>query len=112
MQVEKVRIETLLDVVRSEVAFARRLLLDYELGAGLSDDLSETQRTHAQGLDLAIQLLGDVEQLASIVGRQLPEDLDQEYALPHTSIRLERVRAKLIDNADISPDPVRSVDLF
>lgn len=90
-----VRLGTLLEVIESEVTCARNLLLDYESRVGLSESLNDTQRASAQGLDLAIQLLDDVAQLAGTVEQQIPGDSVQEYILPHSSIRLERVRAKL-----------------
>ena len=105
----------LLIVFRDELAFVRSLIADIERKLNFSEIVesrSERQCKEFQNLDLAAQILSDLQQLAEDTSCRLPQELSLERPMLVKNLRLERIRARLESGRSCVVAFNRSTDLF
>lgn len=110
-------IEGILNVIQAEIGAAHKLLIGFESAIDYADIGSNDFMSQAQGFDLAMQILADVEHLVKVLGEQFSPESALPHPLPIEGVKLERVRVKLAENPNRlsvlnQPDSDSSVDLF
>lgn len=93
----------------------RQMLLRYE-EAMVEAPRDATNRRAAQEFDLAVQILQDLEYVATLLAGELPPDLMADIPMPLTGVRLERNRRRFITAAQGGtmppPEHAPRIDLF
>lgn len=73
----------------------RMMLLRYE-EAMVDAPRDADKRRAAQDFDLAVQILQDIEHVATLLAQELPPDLMAQNALPLAGVRLDRSRRRFV----------------
>lgn len=104
-----------LAVIGTEIAVARQLLIEFEDAISQESPKEGDLKAQIQGIDLALQILSDVEHLTGVLGQQFSAETALPHPLPISGVRLERVREKLSQTqlSDANPQgPPPAVELF
>lgn len=110
-------IKPVLHVLSSEIATARQLIVGFEKAIEEMEIQWKGHGTQIQGLDLALQILNDVQHLTELLDRRLPSENVGKDPLCVSGVRLERIRKRLGQNENQMPElnqskSASSVDLF
>lgn len=101
-----------LEVINQEIAAARDLLLAYEAAEYNPQHDCRGDSKRAQGFDLAVQILTDVEHIIGLLGSTHLDATGPAPPILLSGLKLERIRAKLTQYRTPTEPNHSPVELF